>query len=199
MKKYIKYLIIVLLIFITILICAFRMRSGVFITPSAYYDNNNIVYYLQNDPKWKNMPLGNSKFKMGDSGCLTTVITSALCMQNSIYNITPENICQTLTKDRVYDNEGNIQWESLQKSLNINVVLKSANEIISSDIDNLLSNEIYPIVRVRILGVGAIHYVLIAKSADGTYWCIDPLNKNKELVPLSFYGNRIYALRYIAK
>ncbi len=198
MKKYI-ILTIILLILFTVCFSVFRMRGGIFIKPSVNSDSNNIVYYLQNDPQWKDMPLGNSKFKMKDSGCLTTVIASALCIQNNINNITPEDICMTLTNNNVYDSDGNIQWEPLQKALNINVKLKSPEDITSNYIDTLLSNDIYPIIRVRILGVGAIHYVLIAKSNNNKYWCIDPLNQSKKLVPMSFYGNRIYGLRYIVK
>ena len=53
------------------------------------------------------------------------------------------------------------------------------------------------IVRVRVKGLGNFHYVLLVKCQDGQFWCMDPLHAEEELVPLSAFGNRIYAIRYL--
>lgn len=162
--------------------------------------NADTVFYFQSDPQWYNDPLGDSKFEMDDSGCLTTSLTSALCMQKidveGVEEITPKTINKYLSDHNVYDSEGNMQWIPLAEAINISVTRKTAGEVNSSKIDRLLKKGIYPIVRVKIKGT-VVHYILITESHDGEYWCMDPANKNKDLVPLSDYDNRIYALRYI--
>lgn len=162
--------------------------------------NADTVFFFQSDPQWYNDPLGDSKFEMDDSGCLTTSLTSALCMQKidveGVDETSPKTINKYLSEHNVYDSEGNMQWVPLEEAINISVTRKTAGEVNSSKIDRLLKKGIYPIVRVKIKGT-VVHYILITESHNGEYWCMDPANKNKDLVPLSDYDNRIYALRYI--
>ena len=60
-----------------------------------------------------------------------------------------------------------------------------------------LAKRIFPIVRVRVNGSGSFHYVLIVNSDGKEFRCMDPMNPSDSLVPLSDFGNCIYAVRYI--
>lgn len=206
MKKKLKYFIIIFIIFLVLLILAYKFKANttvdsVILEATKDIKTADTIFFFQSDLRWYNDSLGDSEFEMDDSGCLTTSITSALCMEeievDGIDEINPKTINKLLSENNVYDSEGNMQWEPLAETLDITVVKKSADEISSSKIDKLLKKGIYPIVRVRVGGVGAIHYVLITESHDGEYWCMDPMNRNEVLVSLSDYGNIVYAMRYI--
>lgn len=106
---------------------------------------------------------------------------------------TPSTLNTRLSFDGVYDSEGNMQWESLRQSTGYQVDLPL--DISADVIDSYLSQGIYPIVRVRMYGLGNTHYVLIVKAENGRYWCMDPLKD--ELTELSDYGSRIYAVRCV--
>lgn len=67
-----------------------------------------------------------------------------------------------------------------------------------NEVTEHLRRKIYPIVRVRMKGLGNFHYVLIVGAENGTFLCMDPLNEQGEVVPLSEFGNRVYAVRYIS-
>lgn len=64
-------------------------------------------------------------------------------------------------------------------------------------LEKLLAKRIFPIVRVRVNGSGSFHYVLIVNSNGKEFRCMDPMNPSDSLVPLSDFGNRIYAVRYV--
>ena len=65
------------------------------------------------------------------------------------------------------------------------------------DDEEYLNDGKYPIVRVRMSGVGNFHYVLIVGAKEDVYICMEPLED--ELTALSKYGNRIYAVRCVWK
>ena len=127
---------------------------------------------------------------MADSGCLVTCLCCAMSMQN-IMQITPKELNRLLSEQHGYDTESNLQWEILEKLTETEVIFDNA------DISALLYDGIYPVVRVRMYGIGSFHYVLIVGSQDDTYVCIDPLQEENVLVSLGNYGNRIYAVRWL--
>ena len=102
-----------------------------------------------------------------------------------------------LSKEQAYDNEGNIQWEPLENALNVTAVRQGTDGITGKTLEKLLAKRIFPIVRVRVNGSGSFHYVLIVNSNGKEFRCMDPMNPSDSLVPLSDFGNRIYAVRYV--
>ena len=79
----------------------------------------------------------------------------------------------------------------------VSIVRKQASALSAGEIDHLLEQGCYPIARVRVAGLGNYHFVLIVGAQDGEYLCMDTLNEKEEVVPLSKFWNRIYAVRYV--
>lgn len=170
-----------------------RFRGSARIKPSFdIVPGTDIVRYRQDDPKWADEHLGNSKYTLDSSGCLVSCIASALSMEHDMEE-TPSTLNARLSSDGVYDSDGNMQWEGLRQATGYQVDLPS--DISSDMIDSYLSRGIYPIVRVRMYALGNVHYILIVKAENGRYRCMDPLKD--ELTDLADYGNRIYAVRCV--
>lgn len=155
----------------------------------------DIVLFRQDDERWSEEKLGSSAYSMKKSGCLVTCIASALSMEGN--PVTPESLNEHFSSGGVYDSEGNLQWENLGQLDDGNTFEVEVYNTISEEIlQDCLAQGIFPIVRVRMRGIGNVHYVLVVKLEDGKYFCMDPLEE--ELQPLSHYGNRIYAIRYVS-
>ena len=208
MKKKHLYALTVLLIILAAGALFFdmsRQHGSVLVRASHAAGSSDIICYLQSDPAWAEDFLGSSSYTMKSSGCLTTCLAEALQYEG----ITPETITGAadsidpgalnmfLSKEHVYDNEGNIQWEPLENVLNVTAVRQGADGITGKTLENLLAKRIFPIVRVRVNGSGSFHYVLIVNSDGKEFRCMDPMNPSDSLVPLSDFGNCIYAVRYI--
>lgn len=189
-----------------------RTRGSVRVKSQSDYTAEKTVYFLQKDPQWGDEKLGSSSYTMAGSGCLTACIASALQMQNiavseiqkasdgdSGKTITPGILNKYFSEQGVYDSKGNIQWIALEKTLGVEIVKRKAGELRNGELDTLLSKGVFPIVYVRMYGVGSFHFVLITGSVNGEFLCMDPLNEKQVEVPLSRYGGRIYAVRYIAE
>ena len=84
-------------------------------------------------------------------------------------------------------------WEKLRSTGEYEADVFS--EVTSELLMKCLKDGKYPIVRVRMYGLGNFHYVLIVKAEDGEFYCMDPLKDG--LIPLSDYGNRVYAVRCV--
>ena len=195
MKKVRYKLWIVLLVFILALCVAvfIRIRGAEVIKPSADIEVPDVISYRQDDPAWAEESLGDSSYTMKTSGCLVTCISSALSYGGEA--VTPGAFNMLFSEYGVYDAEANIQWTKLAELEGFSVkVYDSVNE---DDIAECLNNGLFPIVRVRMCGIGNYHYVLIVGSRNGEYICMDPL-KN-DLTRLSDYWDRIYAIRCVWK
>lgn len=151
------------------------------------------VLYRQDDERWGEDRLGDSRFTMRSSGCLVSSIASAVSMESGMEE-TPGALNEKFSDRQVYDNEGNLQWEQLNALGEYRVDVY--REVTSEVIDTCLSEGGYPIARVRMYALGNIHYVLIVGVQDGEYLCMDPLQD--KLMKLSSYGNRVYALRCVS-
>lgn len=174
----------------------FRLRNGVQIKPPRDKDiwqDREVVFYRQDDERWGEDRLGDSRYTMQSSGCLVSSITSALSMESGVEE-TPGALNRKLSDGQGYDREGNLQWGSLSELGDYRVDVYQ--EVSSDIIDACLSEGRYPIVRVRIYALGNIHYVLIVGVQDGEYLCMDPLQD--KLMKLSSYGNRVYAVRCVS-
>lgn len=196
-KKNISKLIIFLLIVIgaAAVMTGVRLRNGVQIKAGqTAMMPQEVAVYRQDDMRWAQDALGDSSYTMESSGCLTTCIASAVSMGYED-KVTPGELNTLFSVNNVYDGEGNIQWTAIEKIGGYKVEIYA--DVTNEEIDICLIDGHYPIVRVRMHGVGNFHYVLIVGIEDGDYICMDPLEN--ELTKLSRYFNRVYALRIIMR
>lgn len=172
----------------------FRLRGSVKILPDKDYPiSENIPLYRQDASEWSADTLGDSIYTMKSSGCLVTCIATAISHDDN--GTTPGELNQLFSQKQVYDAEGNLQWERLKNLEELSV--KVYNHVSREDINNCLDEGLFPIVRVRMKGLGSFHYVLIIGSESGEYICIDPLAD--ERTTLSDYAGRVYAIRCVWK
>ena len=173
-----------------------RLRNGTQIKApreAEILSETEPVLYRQDDERWGEDRLGDSRFTMRSSGCLVSSIASAVSMESGMEE-TPGALNEKFSDRQVYDSEGNLQWEQLNALGEYRVDVY--REVTSEVIDTCLSEGGYPIARVRMYALGNIHYVLIVGVQDGEYLCMDPLQD--KLMKLSSYGNRVYALRCVS-
>ena len=169
-----------------------RVRHSVRVRPQADYAvPDELVWYRQDAPEWAEDRLGESAYTMKSSGCLVACIAAAVTMDQE--PITPQELNQLLSKNAVFDGQGNLQWKALEQldGYHTEVFDTVSNEVIT----DCLEQGRYPIVRVRRYGIGNSHYVLIVGAKKGHYLCMDPLTDN--LTRLSDYGDRVYAVRCV--
>ncbi len=170
-----------------------RLRHGVTVrTEENDIMPQNVTLYRQDDERWAKDRLGDSSYTMKSSGCLVSCIASAVSMEGG-QMVTPGELNTLFSEHGVYDREGNLQWKALEKAGGYSVnVYQNVSE---AEIDSCLTAGHYPIVRVRVNGIGNYHYVLIVGIEDCDYICMDPLKD--ELTGLSRYLNRVYAMRLV--
>lgn len=200
-KKYIlmTFFLLIVLCLGVILFSFLRFRGSKVISIPKGTDNiipfEDIVLFRQDNESWAEDKLGRSVYSMKKSGCLVTCIAAASSMEGK--TIFPGNLNEIFSSNNVYDAEGNLQWENLRQL--------DGGDTYEVEVYNTVSEEIlrdclgcgkFPIVRVRMNGIGNFHYVLVVKLEDGKYFCMDPLEE--KLQPLSHYGNRVYAIRCVS-
>lgn len=151
-----------------------------------------IVFYRQDASVWADEFLGGSSYTLESSGCLVSCIASAVTMMGEAVE-TPQSLNAQFSELGVYDSDGNILWGNLNNMEKYGVEVYA--DVSAKILENNLKEGRYPIVRVRMHGVGSFHYVLIVKAEGGTFYCMDPLADG--LQPLSAYGNRVYAVRCV--
>lgn len=201
-KKKIIALIIVIAFIVTgiIAVYLYKNRYAEKITPSAEITADNLAAFYQKDDLWKNDSLGESEYHMGDSGCLTTCIASVLLMQNisvdEIPDITPGTLNEFFSNNNVYDEEGNLQWDAAGSALNVTFIKKETSEISQTELENLIERNVYPIVCVKMPSSGNYHFVLLVGSDEQSFLCMDPLNKDKNIVSMDKFSDTIYSVRY---
>lgn len=169
-----------------------RLRNGVVLkatTETAIQEP--ITKYRQDDALWEQDKLGNSKYTMESSGCLVSCVATAVSMNGN--EITPGELNALFSENGVYDEEGNLQWGEVDDIIGYHAEVFS--EVSNAIIDECLREGHYPVVRVRMQGIGNFHYVLIVGSEAGEYLCMDPLRD--EITELSEYGERVYAIRCV--
>lgn len=186
-----------------ILFSLMRFRGSKVITVSEGIENiipsEDIILFRQDDERWAEDILGNSVYSMKGSGCLVTCIAAALSMDTNMEGktVTPESLNEQFSYGGVYDEEGNLQWENLRQLDGGDIYdVEFYNSVSEEILQDCLEQGKFPIVRVRVAGIGNVHYILVVKLEEGKFFCMDPL-KDK-LQPLSHYGNRIYAIRCVS-
>lgn len=196
MKRKRKYTYL-LVLFVCILalaaaFCILRFRGSVTVhADEDVIPDNEVEFYRQDDERWAQETLGDSEYTMERSGCLVCCIASAVSMTGK--ENTPYTLNEEFSRQQVFDGEGNLLWEKLRSTGEYEADVFS--EVTSELLMKCLKDGKYPIVRVRMSGLGNFHYVLIVKAENGTFYCMDPLRDS--LTPLSRYGNRVYAVRCV--
>lgn len=179
---------IFIILFVVCFVMFIRFRGSVKVYSNRDIDiSENFTFYRQDNDLWAGDYLGESSFTMKKSGCLVTCIASAM-------NVDPKTLNEQFSLHNVYDSEGNLLWGNLKNfddSYHVEVFSEISGEILM----DCLNNDRFPIVRVRMHGLGNFHYVLIVKAEDGIFYCMDPLQD--KVMPLSEYGNRVYAVRCV--
>lgn len=188
-----KFLILILILFV-ILLSAFvflHFQSSTVISADGREDISfPVTQFRQNDARWSSDKLGTSRYTMKRSGCVTTSIASAVSC--GLDEITPGELNKLFSDNGVYDSDGNIQWAKLDALGYKSAVLAEVSEDV---IYKNLKNGQFPLVRVRVNGIGNFHYVLIVGIEKGEYICMDSLKD--DLTPLSDYLNKVYAVRVV--
>lgn len=179
----------------------YLVRDGVAITPSLQVVCEEPSFYLQKDEEWGDDHLGQSIYTMKSSGCLVTSMAAALEMENreedAAFRLTPGELNRLFSEHSVYNQNGDIVWKELPAALpEAEVYVASA--VKEKEIQALLSEGKYPLIKVRIGGTGAIHWLVIMGADESSYLCMDPLNGKRSLVPLSQFGNVVYAMRCVS-
>lgn len=176
-------------------VLCFRLRGGVQVKAPRdreYLPEKEVALYRQDDERWGEDRLGDSKYTMRSSGCLVSCIASALSMESGMEE-TPGVLNKKFSEEQVYDGEGNLQWGLLSEGGEYQADVYG--EVSSEVIETCLLQGHYPIARVRMYALGNFHYVLIVGLRDGEYLCMDPLRDG--ITELSDYGSRVYAVRCV--
>ena len=148
--------------------------------------------YNQNDEKWSNDLLGNTKESLGNIGCLV----SSIAMNLSYYNIIidPKKLNQKLQKIDGYTKDGWLIWDKL-KDATENRININFPKLSHKSIDELLLAKT-PVLAKIFIDKRIPHWVLIVGKKEGKYLIYDPL-KSDTLKNISVYNSLIYSIRIV--
>jgi hypothetical protein len=189
-------LVIVLATALLYIFPSLRIRSlGIQLKPSKDFPLRQITYYLQNDPIWRKDTIGNTNITLGGEGCLISCVSAAATelLDNPV---TPQELNNMLTQIDGYEGASLI-WYKIHQAIPT-LDYSTARVFSSKTIEADLGNGLMPIVRVKMYGIGATHWVLIIGAQDGQFMILDPLKQDRQPIPLSTHGN-VYAYRVIKK
>lgn len=197
-KKHI--LILFLVVAAALLGVFFFLRRGngkaVILLPASRLDvPDTVCYYQQKDPRWAKDHLGQARDTMASSGCLVCALAAGLEMQDTS-SLTPGELNRLFSEAQVYTDSGAVIWNRIPEAV---PGAKSyvAGEVRAEEIDRFLANGICPVVKVRVGGTGAFHWVLLVGADENGYLCMDPLQDVREPVPLEKFQNQVYAMRAV--
>jgi len=164
------------------------------IVQNDYPEADNVAFFLQNDPAWSDDFLGSTGYTMGGSGCLVTCIAASLSAQG--IDTDPGRLNRAFTQEGVYNCQGEIVWNHIEDAIpNVRVSAPAKVDVIA--LEQAVAQGRFPIVKVRYKGVGYQHWVILIGARNGHYLCMDPLNGDKQPLPLSAHGGVIYRSRIV--
>lgn len=163
--------------------------------PERSYPITDVAFFLQNDLQWADDTLGASHFKMAGSGCLVSCIASSLCAQG--IDTDPGRLNKIFTDNDVYNSEGEVLWNNISKAFPEARVTIPANTD-AANLEKAVEEDLLPIVKVKYKGTGYQHWVLLIGANEGGYLCMDPLNPDKEPLPLSEHDEVVYRYRIVS-
>lgn len=171
-----------------------REDRAVTLHPTHEHTPGAVPTFRQNDDRWADDSLGQSRFKMGGSGCLVSCIAASLNAQGA--DTDPGRLNGLFDEYHVYNEEGEVLWGRIADAMP-GVRVDTPNTVDAARLERELAQGHYPIVKVKYLGSGYQHWVLIVGAARGEYLCMDPLSGNGEYIPLSRHDGVVYRVRYV--
>ena len=177
-----------------LLVWRHRGGEGTTIQSTKAHPLPEAVYYLQKDEEWAAAPLGESRFTMGSSGCLVTCLATLFDLYGE--SVTPGELNRLFTEQGVYNASGDVIWGNIS-SVYPEAMVTVYKTVDEQAIEAALDQQQYPLVRVKNLGDGYWHWVLLLGSGDDGYLCMDPLYSEMEARPLSAHGNTVYSWRLV--
>lgn len=111
-------------------------------------------------------------------------------------DMTAGELNRIFSEGQVYNEQGDVVWGRIEEVMpEVRVLV--AGSVDGKQIETLLDEGKYPVVKVKVGGNGAAHWVLIVGSDGGEYLCMDPLVEDGKLVPLSRHGGVVYRMRCV--
>ena len=149
-----------------------------------------MIHLSQQDPRWANITLGNSRFTVAKYGCVTTSISMLSdyfkCFQD------PGEIAQKYVK---YTLDGLIRWETLSLvHMNFQMRLPTRD-------DQAILQSIKDPRQAVILNVNnGSHWVVAIKKAlfSNDYWCVDSWDGKVKLAAKT-YRNIVKSVHFSIK
>ncbi len=152
----------------------------------------DFAYYIQNDPKWGDLKIGETKEYLSDVDCTLTCSSMALdCLG---IKLAPDELNKQLTTNKGFTRSGWLIWSALENVANVEVEL--SNNPSYQNIDQTLKSGIPVIVKIQI-DEKYTHWVLIIGKKGKEYLIKDPLDRRKRITKISEQSSKIYATRII--
>lgn len=177
-----------------------KANDGIVLIPDQEIAVKDPICFMQKDPEWAKDRLGGARDTMASSGCLVTALASGLDMQareeGRDFYITPGELNAAFSAAGAYTDGGSVIWDKVPDAVPETdiVVIGTVSE---PAIAQIFSEGHYPVVKVRVGGNGAFHWVLLIGADKDQYYCMDPLSDRGEPVSLASFGNRIYSIRSV--
>ncbi len=168
--------------------------QAVKLKPEMDHEAGAAPIFQQNDSRWAESPMGQTQYKMAGSGCLVSCIAASLKAQGA--DTDPGRLNELFGAHHVYNEDGEVLWSRIADAVpGVRVDVPKAVDV--QRLERELARGRYPIVKVKYLGSGYQHWVLIVGAAAGEYLCMDPLSAQGGFVPLSRHGGAVYRVRYV--
>lgn len=196
-KKYILIVIFICFIFSGVYVCShlYIKSYGINVSPSKLHPPKSVKFNLQNDDRWKDDLMGNTKFNMGGHGCLVAVI--ATVFNDLGLSINAGVLNKEFHENGVYDENGEVIWFKINENY-VQIKYRYSRIFYGKVFERDLEEGKLPIVMVKYYKTGVYHWVLIVGSDKDDFLIMDPLNKKKDFSKLSIHGN-VYAYRILDK
>jgi hypothetical protein len=157
---------------------------------------DNGAYFLQNDSRWANDPLGGSGESFSSVGCtICSIAMAASCLG---YEITPKVLNSRLTQNNGYTSRGWVIWAKITDATQGRISVRVPSRLTHSDIDQALQAGSIPVVKFFLPG-GIPHWVAVVAKNGKEYLIKDPLLSSKKVIKLSGRTRFIAAVRYVEK
>lgn len=169
-------------------------EEPVLAVPEREYPAADVAFFRQNDPRWAEDALGESRFSMAGSGCLVSCVACSLNAQG--IDTDPGRLNRTFSEHDVYNADGEIIWGNISRAFP-GVRITMPVQADAAGLEEAVKQGLLPIVNVKYKGFGYRHWVLLIGADENGYLCMDPLNAKKEPQPLSEHGGAIYRYRIV--
>lgn len=177
-----------------------RGSGGVALYPKQESEPPEMIYFMQKDPEWAEERLGKARDTMASSGCLVCSLAAGLDMQarelGLDFYMTAGELNEALADARAYTDSGAVIWGQIPSAVT-GTECYVAEAVKAEEIDRFLSQGVYPVVKVRVGGVGVYHWVLVTGTDDNGYLCMDPMSEKDEPVSLSQFHDKVYSMRAV--